>query len=849
MSACPHCNLLISSRSYSYCPNCREVIRYLELSCPDTVYNGMCFTIALTARGIEAVTLNSLELDGDLVCDPGLEISPGSPVTFELKVDSPGEHQLVAQSLGKEIRQTIKCGNIGSFNLSWQNIQVIDAAEREAGKKIYVSRELADRLVMPSRDTGCPEVARISLVTSAQEFEFNGQSNGFRISDGFFSYLQKEGSVQGELRVQTSQRLELRITGLEFIYRAELPDIKIIHDDYLNQRRLSPDGGNLSFVLSYQLQKEDGERPLDRVKIRYLSPFINTREEDRYFDDRQRIEVTVRVDQDAGNGLALSSQGGRLEIKACFTLDGCDTEFIRYFDILFGIQQTSVDFPPPPQGFVVAVDFGTTNTCIAFNRGTTDTFFDPFGQDQVTGSFQMIPTTILFDKLANDPPYAIRYGEPVERETYPPLTFAANFKPRLERDEGLNYYDIQRPRNTHSFKPSELTRMYVGTMIGKLANILNHRVENALVSYPADFSFATRTAMHGLFRDVNLSTDQRQTLTEPENIALFFALENDSPIRDKYESLKDGESLTICVFDCGGGTTDVSVVRVSPQRSGFRFEILATWGTDSFSGNYLTYLVGSQKDGGKYWFPQNFSLLYTARNEELEEYFKVVEDYEAIKCNYVEAYSREILYKDLVPILREEIGNLYDKINNNILYQLFHYGIMDRMHPDFLILAGNSCKLPLFHEAAKEYFSDSQVIWEPEKGKAAVVLGALRAYQLSNSLEIKGTSLSKYEYLYRRDLSRPRQVFRPLIDMNEGSECTIAELRPRELRILGRKIIGGQDEQPVTLFTIPGPDSAADGSTYSLKLRFIDKTLSYRWIEDCEGGYEEKEYTEIYNES
>ena len=194
MNTCPHCNLLISSKLYSYCPNCREVVRKLELSCPDTVYNGMCFTIALTARGIEAFTLNSLTLDGDTI-DSSREISPGTPVTYELRIDSPGEHQLIAQSLGKEISKTITCVNIGSFNLSWQNIQEIDAAEREAGKEIYVSRELADRLVIPSRNTGCPEVARISLVTlDKKEFEFKGQSNGFRISDDFFL------SGKGELR-------------------------------------------------------------------------------------------------------------------------------------------------------------------------------------------------------------------------------------------------------------------------------------------------------------------------------------------------------------------------------------------------------------------------------------------------------------------------------------------------------------------------------------------------------------------------------------------------------------------------------------------------------------------------
>ena len=138
---------------------------------------------------------------------------------------------------------------------------------------------------------------------------------------------------------------------------------------------------------------------------------------------------------------------------------------------------------------------------------------------------------------------------------------------------------------------------------------------------------------------------------------------------------------------------------------------------------------------------------------------------------------------------------------------------------------------------------------EPEKGKAAVVLGALRAHQMSNSLEIKGTSLSKYEYLYRRDLSSPKQIFKPLIDMNKGDDKTLKGLRPRDLRILGRKIIGDQDEQPVILFTIPGPNCTADESTYSLKLKFINKTISYRWIEEREGGYEEKEYKEIYNES
>lgn len=836
MNSCPNCNILISSVSYSYCPYCRHVIRELELSCPEIVYAGTHFQVILSAKGIESVSVSALSLNDTRLNDGILMVTQDRSKEFSLKLEEPGSYKLEAKTPGKDICKTILCRRLGPFSLSWQNNQIIGLDKPESQRKVYVSRELSDCLVLPgSKTRSWLDISKIFVLSGDKEFKFSPAIDGFRISDDFFDYLQIDVSLKADIVIQTKDNHIVSIPELLFVYTQNIPDIKLKHIDYVNQNPIGTGNCEISYILSYSFQDAGGKRPVNQVRIQYHSSFIDEQAVTKYFDNNQQIKLDAVLNlskipskvSDAASAIA-----NRLEFSVFYSLIDCESEFCVACDIPFIIR----DSEALPTGGLIAIDFGTSNTCIAYKG---DASIELYADER--GKF--IPTFLKFNKFNEQAPHNIEFGwQAGSSDT--PLTFATNFKPRLHKDEELFYFDRQHPVAVRALKPSSLTRLYLEALIEKVSWRLTSRPEHALISYPADFPLTTRLKIHEVLDNLGLSSDPSKTLTEPENIALYFALEPESPIKKRIDATG---CATVCVFDCGGGTTDVCVVRVSKQNS-VRFEILATWGTERFSGNYITYMIGVFLDGHQEWFPDDFSKLYTAKNEDLEQYFKQVGHYESVKCNSIGAYSEQKLYARLEARIREEIRDLFDLIHKNILQKLYLKEVIDNFYTDFFILAGNSCKLEVFHEEAKDCFYGSEIIYNPEKGKEAVALGAMKAHEMMSSLDIRGASLSKYDYFYRHCFDL-KLLFGALIDMKEGAGALSLEVNPIPIPILGRKMIDDEDVNPVIMFTIPAPEEVRSGWKYKFQLRFVNKTFLYAWIAEFDNQCEEGELREIHYES
>ncbi len=846
MNICPNCKLPISGRNYRFCPSCREVISELEVQCPGKVFVGTSFDILISSKGVVPVSVTSITLDGTPLATAPLQVVPDDPIGFTQSLDNDGRHLLEVKSQGFSISRVIECRPLGVLSLIWQNNQTIQRQSIDQQGQVYVNRSIADRNVVPSDNTRLwINAAALSVRSKDGDiFEFQPFGNGFRIGDDFFDWVEQNEEVVGFISLTTGDGLLIEIPDLVFCYAPDLPNLRLIHSDYLNEIRLTQSNSTIKYTLTYLFDDPIGTRPIDKVTIKYHADFVRVRQQEKYFDPKQAIQERVEIDiSRIESNTHLNDQVQHLGFSFEYYINGIDRLFSSFCDIPFMLRSKTDHATPQPSGFVMAVDFGTSNTCMATHGSTGHQFLSIHPHPFLTESAQMLPTVIKFDKLGDPPPEMIRIGEDLE-DGRPPLTFAANFKPRLVKDEALFYYDHQLPRNTRHYKPSELMKLYLGFLKSEFESLLGHQATTTLISYPADFSSNTRSGIHTAFQSLGMETNQDVTLSEPENIALYFAMEPESKIRKKIE---ENDQVTLCVFDCGGGTTDVSVVRITSSPGGVCFDILATWGTDAFSGNYITYMLGKHIDGHEEWFPHDFSRLYTARNEELEEYFKRHQGYEGIKCGDIEKYCNEIAHASLKTEIMSKIRAAFELVKTNILKQLFDIGMIGEMDADFFILAGNSCKMSWFYEIALDEFYGSEVIWDPEKGKAAVVLGALLASQMGGTLEIRGMSLSKYEYFYRHGLDL-RQVFRPLLNMDNPEYFTSDPLKPSDVIILERRFIDNSDIQPISSFKIPKPDRVVPGCKHKFMLQFHKKVISYCWIPEDSRPDEPKEFKEIHYE-
>jgi Fe-S protein assembly chaperone HscA len=242
------------------------------------------------------------------------------------------------------------------------------------------------------------------------------------------------------------------------------------------------------------------------------------------------------------------------------------------------------------EDIIVGIDLGTTNSLVAF--------INPDGNAKVindTGKGVLVPSIIHFDKSGD-----VLVGNEAKNFL---ITDPQNTIFSVKRLLGRSYKDVQKHQDYFSYKiiddenDESLVKIKVGdnfyTPIDLSALILKelkHRVEHALkttvskavITVPAYFNDSQRQATRDAGKLAGL--DVLRIVNEPTAASLAYGI-----------GLNPEEEKTIAVYDLGGGTFDVSILKI---QNGI-FEVLAT------NGN--TFLGGDDFDRAivDYWIAQN----------------------------------------------------------------------------------------------------------------------------------------------------------------------------------------------------------------------------------------------------
>ena len=141
-----------------------------------------------------------------------------------------------------------------------------------------------------------------------------------------------------------------------------------------------------------------------------------------------------------------------------------------------------------------------------------------------------------------------------------PDTAAARFK----RDMGTS---VTHKINSQDFTPTQLSTFVLKRLVSDAAKTLGP-IGDAVVTIPANFAHEARDATMTAARDAGLNV--RHIINEPTAAALYYAF-------------KSGEELggIYAVYDLGGGTFDVSIIRVNGQE----VEVMATNGVSKLGGD------------------------------------------------------------------------------------------------------------------------------------------------------------------------------------------------------------------------------------------------------------------------
>jgi molecular chaperone DnaK len=200
----------------------------------------------------------------------------------------------------------------------------------------------------------------------------------------------------------------------------------------------------------------------------------------------------------------------------------------------------------------VGIDLGTTFSAVAH--------IDVYGKPQIipnAESERITPSVILFDGTNVVVGTSARNSAVAEPEKI------VDF---IKREMGKPKEQFHREFNGIIYSAEELSALIVKKLIIDAERYLKEPVTDAVITVPAYFNDAERTAtiMCGQLAGLNVL----QIINEPTAAALAYGL-------DKLE-----EDQTVFVFDLGGGTFDVTIMRIEKQQ----LHIIATNGDHRLGG-------------------------------------------------------------------------------------------------------------------------------------------------------------------------------------------------------------------------------------------------------------------------
>jgi molecular chaperone DnaK len=187
-----------------------------------------------------------------------------------------------------------------------------------------------------------------------------------------------------------------------------------------------------------------------------------------------------------------------------------------------------------PQRKVVGIDLGTTFSAIAH--------IDDYGKPQIipnSESERITPSVILFD--GNNAIIGTLARQNAVAEPEKIVDF-------VKREMGKSKAEFSREFSGKVYSAEELSALIVRKLKNDAEKYLGEKVTDAVITVPAYFNDAERTAtLHaGQLAGLNVL----QIINEPTAAALAYGL-------DKLD-----QDQTVFVFDLGGGTFDVTIMRI-----------------------------------------------------------------------------------------------------------------------------------------------------------------------------------------------------------------------------------------------------------------------------------------------
>ncbi|PKP45577.1 MAG: molecular chaperone DnaK [Bacteroidetes bacterium HGW-Bacteroidetes-12] len=355
---------------------------------------------------------------------------------------------------------------------------------------------------------------------------------------------------------------------------------------------------------------------------------------------------------------------------------------------------------------IIGIDLGTTNSCVsvmegnepvvipnaegkrttpsivAFLEGGERAVGDPAKRQAITNPTKTISSIKRFMGNSFD-----QVSAEIKRSSYK-VVKGDNNTPRVKIDERL-------------YTPQEISAMVLQKMKKTAEDYLGQTVSEAVITVPAYFNDAQRQATKEAGEIAGLKV--KRIINEPTAAALAYGLD------------KKTQDLKIVVFDCGGGTHDVSVLELGDGV----FEVKSTDGDTHLGGDDFDQVIID-------WLADEFNKAESIdlRNDPMALQ-RLKEAAEKAKVELSSTNSTEInlpyvtatasgpkhLVKTLTRAQFEQLADSLIKRTIEPCKKALKNAGYSTSDINEIILVGGSTRIPAIQEAVKKFFGK-----EPSKG-------------------------------------------------------------------------------------------------------------------------------------